>query len=246
MPENRRHRGAHPRDAQEFAAEHWPALRAAVGDLSWLMSRDYAEPSAVKIVGDRYQLTARQRLTVLRCACSDAALDRRQAHEIAPESLAGEAVAIDGFNLITTVEAALAGGVLLLARDGCVRDMASMHGNYRKVEETLPAIHASGETLGSLGVTRVTWYLDSPVSNSGRLKVLLVEHAAAHGLPWDVCVVQNPDAELAASSEVVATADSVILDRCGRWTNLARRIIERCRAPVIDMRPEVDPGAPRH
>src|SRR6266404_1471952 len=43
---------------------------------------------------------------------------------------------IDGFNLILTLESALGGGVMLVGRDGCYRDMASVHGTYRRVEET--------------------------------------------------------------------------------------------------------------
>ncbi len=56
---------------------------------------------------------------------------------------------VDAFNLITTVEAALAGGVLIKGRDGCLRDMASMHGSYRKVAETIPALHCIGEVMAA-------------------------------------------------------------------------------------------------
>jgi hypothetical protein len=54
---------------------------------------------------------------------------------------------IDGYNVLTSIEAALSGGVILRARDGCYRDMASMHGSYRKVEETISAIHILGELI---------------------------------------------------------------------------------------------------
>lgn len=40
----------------------------------------------------------------------------------------------------------------------------------------------------------------------------------------------NPDKVLAESRQVVATADSAILDRCEHWANLAREVIERCIA----------------
>ena len=43
---------------------------------------------------------------------------------------------IDGYNVLTTVESALAHGLLLIGRDGCMRDLASMHGSWRKVDET--------------------------------------------------------------------------------------------------------------
>ncbi|HSG88818.1 MAG TPA: DUF434 domain-containing protein, partial [Pseudomonadales bacterium] len=73
MPDHRRHRGPHPDDARLFAPDTVGPLRTAVGDLSWLFSRGYAERSAVKVVGDRYRLRERQRIALRRSACSDAA-----------------------------------------------------------------------------------------------------------------------------------------------------------------------------
>ena len=46
----------------------------------------------------------------------------------------------------------MGGGIVLLARDGCYRDMASMHGTYRKVAETVPALEAIGRTRTHHGV----------------------------------------------------------------------------------------------
>ena len=65
----------------------------------------------------------------------------------------------------------------LLARDMTFRDIASMHGSYRKVEETIPALQLIGQTLIDCGVERSVWYFDQPVSNSGRLKTILRELA---------------------------------------------------------------------
>ena len=71
------------------------------------------------------------------------------------------------------------------------------------------------------------WYLDGPVSNSGRLKTLLRETAAAAGWLWEIELVPNPDTILSETDQFVATADSGILDRCRRWVNLARTAIEQ-------------------
>ena len=68
------------------------------------------------------------------------------------------------------------------------------------------------------------WYLDRPVSNSGRLKGIMEELAAAAGWPWRVELVADPDACCAAADQIVATADSVILDRAAAWFNLARTV----------------------
>jgi hypothetical protein len=183
--------------------------------------------SAIKIVGDRYRLDQRQRMAVSRCACSDQALADRAFSRAEGDSLNAQVLAIDGDNVLTSIEAALAGGIILKARDGCFRDIASVHGTWRKVRETVPAVEIVGQFLIRLGVTRAVWYLDSPVSNSGRLKTLLRETAAAAEWLWDIELVPNPDTILCVTDLCVATADSGILDRCRRWVNLARTAIEQ-------------------
>jgi hypothetical protein len=225
VPDKRQHRGRHPADLEAFSPQVQPCLRSAVSDLSWLLSRGYADKSALKLVGDRHNLIERQRIAVMRCACSDEALVRRRDHEARVEELAGGCIAIDGYNVLTTIEAALAGGVVIVGRDGCYRDMASMYGTFRQVNETRPAIGLLGEYLAEHGVADAVWYLDRPVSNSGRLKVALLETAAARGWSWRVEVVADPDAILAHIPDMVATADSVVLDRCASWFNLARAVV---------------------
>ena len=227
MPDKRQHRGPHPDDHQLFAKAQLPALRSAASDLSWLLSRGYASTSALKIVGDRYQLKSRQRVAVARCACSDQSVSSRTAKELEPASLTGRALWIDGYNVITSLEAALAGGVILHARDGCYRDMASMHGSYRRVAETLAAIEHLGAMLVALRVDCSHWLLDQPVSNSGRLKKLLDDFARQRNWPWQVELVSDPDRILSRTSESVATSDSGILDKCSSWFGLSRYAIER-------------------
>src|SRR5262249_51185115 len=140
MPDRRSHRGMHPEDARLFAPDQWPALRSAVAEFSWLLTRGYAEPSALKLVGDRHRLDARQRMPVMRSAGTDEAPARRAASRVDVPAVRGQGLDIDGYNVLTTIEAALSGGVILAARDGTYRDVASIHGSYRKVEETRPAI----------------------------------------------------------------------------------------------------------
>src|SRR5256884_9590955 len=118
MPDIRKHRGAHPEDRKLFADDQLPALRTAVKELSWLLSRDYSIKGALKLVGDRHVLTDRQRLAVSRAACSDQNQEHRAATILPVEAVAGEELIIDGFNLIITIEAALSAGVLIHSRDG--------------------------------------------------------------------------------------------------------------------------------
>jgi hypothetical protein len=239
MPDPRRHRGPHPEDERLFAAEHGAKLRAATGDLSWLLSRGYASPSALKVVGDRYSLDARQRLAVARSACGDEAASRRHKHQVERSAVAGQELWIDGFNVLTSIESALAGGVILHARDGCYRDLASMHGTYRSVDETAPAIQLLGDLLAEWAVGKCNWLLDQPVSNSGRLKAMLQEIAVTRGWNWRAELVPDPDPLLRGAAAIVATSDSHILDQARRWFNLARLAIEARigEAWIVDLCP---------
>ncbi len=225
MPDRRKHRGPHPEDARLFAEPLWPVLRQAVSDLCWLLERGYADRSALKLVGDRYGLVARQRTAVARSACSDADVSRRTDRQVGPELLAGQSLWIDGYNVLTTIEAAMADGVVLPGRDGTYRDMASMHGSYRKVQQTQPALELLGRVLNDLRVSQCVWYLDSPVSNSGRLKGIMQQTAATANWPWQIELVGDPDVVLSETDQIIATADSAILDRCQVWFNLARETV---------------------
>jgi hypothetical protein len=103
--------------------------------------------------------------------------------------------------------------------------LASIHGTYRKVEETLPAVDLIGRFLAGQGVAEVLWLLDSPVSNSGRLKTLICQTAEAQAWPWHVDLCMSPDAELSEIDRVVVSSDSVVLDVCKVWVNLADCIV---------------------
>lgn len=244
MPDKRRHRGPHPEDEQLFAPSCLASLRKAASDLSWLLDQAYAPNASLTLVGDHYALTQRQRIALARCTCSETSLHRRRQHCIRADRLRGEELWLDGYNLLIGLEAALGGGVILKARDGCFRDMASLHGSYRRVEETVPALHLVGEWALKQGIARCHWFLDSPVSNSGRLKSLMQDVAARLGWNWQVELAQNPDAILAGTEHVVATSDSVILDRCSRWTNALPGIVSVHvpEARIVDLWPE-EPAA---
>ena len=225
MPDTRKHRGAHPEDKKLFTVEQQSKLVRAVHDFSWLLSRGYASPSALKLVCDRFALTDRQRLAVMRSACSDEELSKRIGKQVSPDAVSGSVLFIDGYNVITTIETAISGGVILRGRDTCLRDIAGVHGTYRKVEETIPSVQLIGKYLLQTGVKQCRWFLDKPVSNSGRLKILILQMAEEQKWDWQVDVVFSPDGVLARTDEIVATSDSDILNRCKRWFNLTGEII---------------------
>ncbi len=227
MPDKRSHRGPHPSDEKLFAADKIADIRNALADYLLLLTKGYGNKGALKLVGDRFSLTERQRLAVMRSSCSDKQLDSRKKKEISITETAGEEIAVDGYNCLITIEAAMSGGCIFTGRDGCFRDLASLHGTYRKVEETIPAVKLINEFLKQAEVSKSLWLLDKPVSNSGRLKTLIRELAEENGWDCEIKLSISPDHELIKTDLIVASSDSVVLDGCKRWVNLARAIIEQ-------------------
>lgn len=180
----------------------------------------------MKLVGDRHDLASRQRDAVRRSSCTDSAREGRLTREVSLADSAGKGIAIDGFNLIITIESALSGAVLLRGREGCLRDLGSVHGNYRKVEETAAALELIAAKLDAAGIEDVRWFLDRPVSNSGRLASVLRER-------WEVELVNDPDRVLVDGDDIVVSSDAMVLDKSGAWLNVAAVVVADLQAPWI-------------
>lgn len=191
------------------------------------MTRSYAMKSSLKLVGDRHNLTERQRLALSRAACSDNSLKVRREKCLSIDNVKDKSLIIDGFNLIITTEAALSGGVLFICLDGCVRDLSSVHGSYRSVQETESAIRLIGKALETLRPKSAGWVLDKPISNSGRLAVEIRKEAQENGWNWSVETVFNPDSEIVASSDAAVTSDSIVLDGVKHWINFNEYLIQK-------------------
>ena len=198
-----------------FTPDIYPQLLEATADLSWLLSRGYTSTASIKLVGDRYQLSKSLREAVKRAGCSTMSSQSRAEREITSDLMAGATVWIDGFNLLITIERALRGDPVLICRDGVVRDIAGVHGTYRRGHNTIEAFELLSQVLRSLGVNRIKWFFDRPVSNSGKMAKIASSYGQAD-------VVNDPDQDLinAPPEVVIISGDGIILERCTRWYNL--------------------------
>lgn len=237
MPANR---GAHPEDSEHFGPAQYDRLRSAVLDLSWLRSRGYSGSAAQDLVGNRYRLTRRQRNAVARSSCSDAERAHRLHVRQRPRAIKGRELHLDAFNVLITVEAMLGGAYLFVGRDSAYRDVDPVHGTYRVVHQTEPALQRLAETLQALNPARVTWHLDQSVSNVGRVKDRLGDVSSLSESPWRLVAHDDVDATLCDVSTPVATSDSAILDASAAWLPLEALVHARYAsdANVVDLRPD--------
>lgn len=221
-----RNRGKQSGDDKLFSEKWHSIFEEAVDDACYLFSRGHAENSAIQIVGNRYKLNKRQRDAVLRISCSNESKLNRKKSEVKIQELENSVVEIDGFNQLILLESALSGAFLLKGRDGLYRDLSSVHGSYKRVVKTEEAINLIGKILNNYKVKLAKWYLDQPVSNSGRLKTRLLELSKENGYNWEVDLVYNPDKVLSESENIVISSDAWVLDHAKQWFNLGAILIE--------------------
>ena len=81
-------------------------------------------------------------------------------------------------------------------------------------------------------IDQLVWIFDKPVSNSGRIKQIILEFAEEHQLNWDADLQYNPDKFSAESSAIVISSDARILDHCKEWFNLIGYLITEESIPV--------------
>lgn len=215
-------RGYKPKDGTEFGSKKAAQkLNAAAEELYYLLNRGYDVKSASTFIGNHYLLSERQRLALVRIISPEQALQIRREKELqkAPQNLV-----FDGFNTIITLEVALSGSLLLEGMDQTIRDLAGLRGTYRIVDKTQKAVDLLLKRLQLMEVKHALFYLDQQVSNSGRLRALLLERSMEYATQVDVELHTQVDSQLSGLEHVV-TSDAIILDKCKNWYNFNARLI---------------------
>ena len=226
-------RGFVATDIRDFSSKSIETLKLASSDVSAIIDRGYPIKSVSTFVGNHYQLSERQRIAIVRAVSPTVdvktRLDKLKTH------CEDETVYIDGLNVIITLETMLSETTLIKCMDNTLRDLCGLRGTYKLIDKTVTAIRLIGEELANLKVSKVMFYLDSPVSNTGRLSQRIYE--LLQGFPFEVEVelVPNADVILESKSNVI-TSDAIILNKCYSWINLVYSIV--CKkypnTPIVD------------
>jgi len=198
----------------------------ALQDYRYLKNRDFPEKAALKLVGDRWRLSALERNCLFRAVFAEGQCRLRRAKLAAPQAVAGQALGVDWYNVLITVESYLKGYPVFLADDGLLRDSSGVHGSYRPGKVTEAAMRKILEAVARLAPARLELFLDSPISFSGAMAEELRRRAS--GCPCEVTVSPSADYPLKSFPGVVATSDSSIIDReaIRRVVDLARIVLE--------------------
>src|SRR5512139_1958123 len=108
-----------PRDRQEPLMNTAPSIdiQRAAGDFRYLLNRRYPRKAALELVGNRYGLTFDQRHLLHRGVFSESDATCRRRKLLRLKDLRGQTLAIDGYNVLITIEAGLSRRPLIAADD---------------------------------------------------------------------------------------------------------------------------------
>jgi hypothetical protein len=200
-------------------------LQKAAKDFRYLLNQGYPRKAALELVGNRYGLTFDERHLLHRGVFSEVDSEARQERIVSPEAIKNKDLAIDGHNVLITVEAGLSGRPLILADDGFIRDISGLSGSFKKSEMTEKAIRLIVTFLKKWRPRHALFLFDAPISKSGILAQELRTLLKEEDLRGDALAMKVPEKTLIGFPGVIATSDTAIIDRSQKVIDLAGNII---------------------
>lgn len=230
---NNRNRGKNTGDDTLFGSQNQrEKLTSAVQDMHYLLSRGYAEKVSAELVGNRYRLKTRQIQSVRGASASITQIQNRNLKQLNVSDLQDKVVYLDGFNVLILLESLLSEAYIFEGSDGCFRDLSEVHGTYKRVNQTLAAIELVAKFYRHSEVQKLIWIFDKPVSNSGRIRQMILDFALENNMKWEIDLEFNPDKFLVENAEIVVSSDAWILDYCKNWFNLIQYLIDKEKLSV--------------
>lgn len=204
-----------------------PILRQAAGDFRYLLNRGYPRPASLTLVGNRYSLPRLARQILHRGVFADAAARERRAKLRLLADLPDLPLALDGHNVLITLEAAWRGLPLAAADDGFIRDVAELSRSYRISPETDLVLEIMAVYLRARHPGPVAVFYDAPMSRSGELARRTRQIFADQGLAARVAATPTPERELLVFAGALATSDTHLIDAKADLIDLAGEIIRQ-------------------
>jgi hypothetical protein len=202
-------------------------LQNAAEDFRYLLNRGYPRRAALELVGNRYQLISDHRQLLHRGVFSDADSESRQKKRISIGRIRNRDLAIDGYNVIITIEAGLSGRPLILGDDGYVRDISGLSGSFKKTETTEKVIQFIINAIKTIKPRKTLFFFDSPISMSGELAQEVRSKLKRENLPGDAMAVKVPEKILIGFPGVIATSDTATIDQSRKVLDLAGYILRQ-------------------
>jgi len=202
-------------------------IRKAAMDFRYLLDRGYPRRASLDLIGNRYQLDSDERHLLHRGIFSKKDSLSRLKKKIPLKELKNKTIAIDGYNVLITLEAGLSGRPLILGDDGFIRDISGLSKNYKPSKKTEEALNLIFEILIKFKPNYILFLFDSPISRSGELAREVRESLSKKNLQGSALVLKVPESILIGFKGVVASSDTAIIDHSKAVIDLAGDILKK-------------------
>ena len=208
----------------------------AARDYYYLLDSGYPQKSVLKLVSDKFALNRYQRILLYRGITSSSAVDRR--HSKITRELKNSVLHIDTYNVLYTISNYILGRTVFVSNDGFLRDTGEVFRKLSAEKLFNQVIRMVFDYLTTQHLDTIRFFIDSPVSFSGKLAAFLNDTINNYSLKGEATTVKSPDHALKQIKKgVIATSDSAIMDQTGGMiTDLPRQIISNYYQPdFIDL-----------
>ncbi len=144
---------------------------------------------------------------------------------------AGLEIAIDGFNVLHTIEAAIRREPLYLSSDLMLRDILGVHGKIRMGRDLITAIRLMLSSLGKFKVKEVYFFFDKPVSKSGDLARHIESMMRSLGIRGEAKAISHVD-KAVSEFPVAASSDTIVIASAHHILDLPMEILSLTPTPI--------------
>jgi hypothetical protein len=202
-------------------------LLPAAQDYRFLLMKGYPCQASLALVGNRYNLPAASRQMLRRGVFNPAVAGQRRRKLAQVRNLAGRPLALDGHNVVITLEGALRGTPVMAADDGFIRDIGQVSHKFRLTSLTEKVLQDISCYLGSHGLGPVLFWYDGPMSRSGELAATTRRILQNYHITGDAQAVAVPEKHLLEFRGVIGSSDTYLIDRSEQVVDVAGEIIRQ-------------------
>ncbi len=202
----------------------WLTLQEVARDLRYLLNRGYHKETSLNFLANRWQLSSLEREVLTRAVFSHKEARKRKQRKLLIKEIQGCFLAVDGHNILITVESALRNLPVFICDDGFVRDASRLSRKFRYSDSSQQALACIIQGLKRLPLKGGVVYFDAPLSRSGELAVLARQYLREAGLAFECEVVKSADQEL-KNCPIIASSDTVLIESVQGAFDLAAYVI---------------------
>jgi len=199
----------------------------AAKDLRYLLERGYHRESALRLIVDKYQLSTKQKLLLYRAVYDASTAVKHKEKIVTADQIKDSKLAVDGYNVMITVESGLRRGLLVLCDDGFIRDISAVHGKYRITSMTEKALSMIVRTVKELKPAKTNFFFDAQVSKSGELASHVRRTLRASRITGSAYAVKRADISTLNFGDIIATSDSILFSKAKAVFDLAGEIVRK-------------------